>query len=108
MTELLTETRDGTTTEAPLREQAVAQLRKKRDFRTHLVAYILVNALFWLIWAVVLVTADGPWLPWPLFPMAGWGIGIAFHGWDTYGRRPFSEAEIERELARLGSTRRST
>lgn len=92
-----------TSTETPSREQALVQLKKKRDFHTHLVAYVLVNAVLWLIWAVVLVAADGPRLPWPLLPMAGWGIGLFFHGWDTYGRRPFSEQEIERELGRLRS-----
>ena len=104
MTQLLTPTEDGALVpraRTQLREQALLQLRKKRDFRTHAVAYVLVNAVLWLIWAVVLVAADGPWLPWPLFPMAGWGIGLFFHAWDTYGRKPFTEADIERELARL-------
>lgn len=104
MTELLRPTKNAapeTRPETPLRDQALEQLQKKRDFRTHVVAYALVNAFFWLIWAVVLTTADGPSLPWPLFPMVGWGIGLAFHAWDTYGRRPFSDAEVERELARL-------
>ena len=87
--------------EAPRREQALEQLKRRREFRTHLAAYVLVNAFLWLIWAVVLTAADGTWLPWPLFPMAGWGIGLVFHAWDTYGRRPFSDAEIEHELERL-------
>lgn len=109
MTELLTPTENGTRaapTETSLRDQALLQLKKKRDFRTDVVAYILVNAVLWMIWAVVLVAADGPRLPWPLFPMAGWGIGLFFHGWDTYGRRPFTETEIERELTRLQRTER--
>lgn len=109
MTELLTPTENGTEApeaEDPLREQALLQLNKRRDFRTHVVAYVLVNAVFWLIWSVVLVTADGPWLPWPLFPMAGWGIGLFFHAWETYGRRPFTETDIEHELARLRRTDR--
>jgi fatty acid desaturase len=104
VTDLLIPTQDGASSaeaETRLREQALLRLKKKRDFRTHLAAYVLVNAVFWLIWAVVLVTAGGPWLPWPLFPMAGWGIGLFFHAWDTYGRRPFTEADIARELTRL-------
>jgi len=104
MTELLTPTENGTSateTSLPLREQAVVQLKKKRDFRAHLLAYVLVNAFFWLIWAVVLTAADGPWFPWPLFPLVGWGIGLVFHAWDTYGRKPFSDAEIGREVERL-------
>jgi uncharacterized membrane protein len=104
MSELLTPTANGSSTtpaETPLREQALAQLKKKRDFRTHVTAYLLVNAFLWLIWAIVLVSAGGPSLPWPLFPMGGWGIGLVFHAWDAYGRKPFSENEIEGEVARL-------
>jgi hypothetical protein len=104
MTELLTPTANGTSAapaETPLREQALTQLKKKRDFRTHLAAYLLVNSFLWLIWAIVLITADGPSLPWPLFPMVGWGIGLVFHAWDTYGRKPFSDTDIAREVERL-------
>ena len=107
MTELLTPIENGTGAAQPetqLREHALLRLKKKRDFRTHLVAYVLVNAFLWLIWAVVLVAADGPRLPWPLFPMAGWGIGLVFHARDTYGRKPFTETDIERELAHLRRT----
>ena len=109
MTELLTPTENGRRTreaEGRLREQALLQLKKKRGFRTHLFAYVLINTVLWLIWAIVLLSADGPWLPWPLFPMAGWGIGLFFHAWDTYGRKPFTETDIERELARLRRTDR--
>ena len=104
MTELLTSTENRTRAaqnDLPVREQAILRLKKKRDFHTHVAAYILVNAVLWLIWAVVLVAADGPLLPWPLFPTAGWGIGLFFDAWDTYGRKPFTETEVERELARL-------
>ncbi|HZO96633.1 MAG TPA: 2TM domain-containing protein [Gaiellaceae bacterium] len=87
--------------EPPLREQALERLRKQRDFRAHLLAYVLVNGFLWLIWAVVLTAADGPSFPWPLFPLAGWGIGLVFHAWDTYGRKTFTAAEIAREEERL-------
>ena len=88
----------------PLREQALQQLQKKRGFHTHLAVYLLVNTVLWVIWAVLLATVGGLWLPWPLLPTLGWGIGIFFHAWDTYGRKPFTEAEIQRELARLRPT----
>jgi len=104
MTELLTPIphgTHGTKTTPALRQEALLRLKKKRDFHTHLVAYVLVNAMLCLIWGVMLMTADGPALPWPLFPMAGWGIGLFFHAWDTYGRKPFTDADIERELAQL-------
>jgi 2TM domain-containing protein len=108
MTELLTPIRNGTSAaeaESAVRERALAQLKRKRGFRTHLLAYILVNSFLWLIWAVVLTAVDGPWFPWPVLPMAGWGIGIVLHAWDTYGRKPFTEAEVSREVERLRESR---
>lgn len=82
--------------ETDLRTEALRRLQKKRDFRGHLLAYLLVNALLWAIWGVIFA-ATGAWFPWPLLALFGWGIGLAFHGWDAYGRRPFTEEDIRRE-----------
>lgn len=83
-----------------LRAEALRRLKKKRDFRGHLLAYVLVNALLWTIWGVAFVAAD-VWFPWPLFAMFGWGIGLVFHAWDAYGRTTFSEEDIRREETRI-------
>src|SRR6266542_1215220 len=58
------------TDEGDLRQRAIANLKKKREFATHLLAYVLVNAFLVAIWAV---TSDGT-LFWPIFPILGWGI----------------------------------
>ncbi|HZA89540.1 MAG TPA: 2TM domain-containing protein [Solirubrobacterales bacterium] len=84
--------------EQDLRNQAVERLKKKRDFRTHVVIYVLVNAFLVVIWAV---TSDGDTLFWPIFPILGWGIGLAANAWEVYGRKPISEDEIRREQDRL-------
>jgi 2TM domain len=81
-----------------LREAAVTRLRKKRDFGMHALIYLLVNGFLVVIWAVT-----GGDFFWPIFPIAGWGIGLAANAWDVYGRRPISEAEISREMDRLRS-----
>jgi hypothetical protein len=86
------------TGEQDLRSQAVERLKKKRDFKTHVLIYVLVNAFLVVIWAV---TSDGDALFWPIFPILGWGIGLAANAWDVYGRRPISEEEIRREQERL-------
>ena len=102
MTELL-ERVEETEADAPatnLRDQALVSLKKKRDFRAHLLAFLLVNSFLWIIWAVI-YAFGGPVFPWPIFPLVGWGIGLTFHAWDVYGRKPFREEEIEREAARL-------
>jgi hypothetical protein len=82
--------------EDQLREQAIKVANKKRDFRTHLVAYVLVNALLVGIWAI-----SGAGYFWPMWVIGGWGIGVAFNAWDVYGRRPMTEEQIQREMERL-------
>ena len=83
-------------TDDALREAAVTRLRKKRDFATHILIYLLVNSFLVVIWAVT----SGDFF-WPIFPIAGWGIGLAANAWDVYGRKPISEGEIRQEMDRL-------
>jgi hypothetical protein len=82
--------------EQQLREQAVQRLKKKRDFQTHILIYVAVNAFLVAIWAV---TSGGYF--WPIFPILGWGIAVVANAWDVYGRKPISEDEIRRETDRL-------
>jgi hypothetical protein len=83
--------------ERQLRDQAVARLKKKRDFKAHVLMYVLVNALLVVIWAV---TSNGTFF-WPIFPILGWGIGVVANAYDVYWRKPISEDEIRRETERL-------
>ena len=79
-----------------LRKAAVERLKKKREFYQHLLAYVLVNTFLVAIWAL----SSGGFF-WPVFPILGWGIGLAFHAWDTFSRPAFSEDKIRREMDRL-------
>ena len=83
-------------TEDELREQALSSLKKKRDFRSHVFIYLAVNSVLVVIWAI---TSAG--FFWPIFPILGWGIGVAANAWDVYGRKPITEDEIARETERL-------
>lgn len=87
--------------EAALRQRAVKQLKKRRDFRGHLLVYVLFNAFLVVIWAV---TSDGGFF-WPIFPMAGWGIAVVLNAWDVWRPEEFDEKQIEREMSRLRSNR---
>jgi hypothetical protein len=88
----------GAQSEQELREQAIGRLKKKRDFRGHVFIYVAVNAFLVVIWAI---TSGGDNFFWPIFPILGWGIGVAANAWDVYGRKPISEDEITREAERL-------
>lgn len=58
-----------------LNDAQLRELAKKRvEFRTHLIVYLVVNASFWLIWHF---TGQG--YMWPIWPMIGWGVGLIFH-----------------------------
>ncbi len=80
------------------RQQAIRRIEAKRGFRGHFVVYLAVNALLVAIWAI---TSAGYF--WPVWPMLGWGIGVAAHAVGVYVRpAEISEAQIDRELDRLG------
>jgi len=87
-----------------LRETALKQIKKRRDFRSHLVVYVLVNLLLWGIWVVGGVS-DGFGFPWPVFVTAGWGVGVLINAWDTYGATPITEQEVQEEMKRLDEQR---
>lgn len=80
-----------------LRERAVKRLKKRRDFRGHLLIYTLVNAFLVVIWAV---TSPGGFF-WPIFPIVGWGIGVIMNAWDVYFSEDFSEEDIDKEVEHL-------
>ncbi|KUL23605.1 hypothetical protein ADL15_45580 [Actinoplanes awajinensis subsp. mycoplanecinus] len=80
-----------------LRQTAVGRLRKRRELQTHVLAYVLVNAFLVAIWW--LTTPDG--FFWPMFPLFGWGIGVAFHLWDVFVGSEPSEEAIRAEMDRL-------
>ena len=80
-----------------LRDRAIKRLKKRRDFFAHLLVYVLVNAFVVAIWA--LTNPDG--FFWPIFPMAGWGIGVVMNAWDVFLNDEFDEEKIRREMERL-------
>lgn len=77
------------------REAAVERLNVKRDFKAHAVAYIIVNAMLVVIWA-----ATGAGYFWPIWAIAGWGVGLAFNAWAVYVQKPISEDDILHEMDR--------
>ena len=58
--------------------------KRRVSFRKHLFTYIIINGFFWAIWFFTgrPLTANG--LPWPLWSMLGWGIGLAFNFYHAY------------------------
>lgn len=91
---------EPTTGEQSLRERAVKRLKKQSDFRVHVLIYLMVNTFLVVIWAMT----DAGFF-WPIFPIAGWGIGVVANAWDAYGRDVPTESQISREMERLRGMR---
>lgn len=75
--------------------QARKRVNDRRDFGSHVVAYVVVNAFLTLVWAV---TSAGYF--WPAWVLGGWGIGLVLHGWELFVRRPVTDADVQAELQR--------
>jgi hypothetical protein len=81
------------TKEEELRKRAIERLKKKHDFRGHLLVYTMVNTFLVAIWAVT-----GAGFFWPIFPVVGWGIGVVMNAWDVYRSAEPDENRIRREM----------
>ncbi len=61
------------------REKELWRLAKKRvGFKRHLATYIIINTGLWVLWYFTDYKEESSGLPWPIFPMLGWGIGLIF------------------------------
>ncbi len=83
--------------EPGLRDAAVKRLKKRRDFYSHLLLYVLVNGFLVVFWLMT----SSPGFFWPIFPLFGWGVGLVMHAWDVFLSSEPSQADIDREVARM-------
>ena len=83
--------------EEEIYKEAKKIVEEKKGFRTHFIVYLCVNALLVVIWAVT-----GRGLPWFLFPLGGWGIGVLFHFLGVYVfSRETDTREVEKEATKI-------
>jgi hypothetical protein len=79
--------------------KARKRVRVKLLFMWHLAVFAIANVAMFAI-----NRAYSPNTQWFVWPLAGWGIALLFHGFATFGMGGVSdsmlEAEVERELAR--------
>jgi hypothetical protein len=79
--------------------------RKRANFKRSLLTYVVINLFLWGIWWFSSGREHG-WLgiPWPVWVMLGWGIGIIMQYLDAYGGN--KEDLAEREYNRLRQQQR--
>lgn len=76
-------------------EEARKRVNERRDFGGHLLAYLVVNGFFVLVWAL-----SGRGYFWPSWIIGLWGVGVVMHGWNSFVRRPVTDADVQAELER--------
>ena len=91
------------TDDVELHRLAIRRADMKLAFRSHLMAYVIVNAGLVMI---NLITSDDYF--WAIWPMLGWGIGLAAHGVTVYmDGEGMRDRMIEQELEKLRRTNKS-
>ena len=61
-------------------QKAIKRVKEIRGFYTHLVMYVLINTLLFLI-----NITTSPDILWFYLPLFGWGIGIVMHAVYVFG-----------------------
>jgi protein-S-isoprenylcysteine O-methyltransferase Ste14 len=102
--------------DAEVRELAVKQIERKRRFEMRAFAAAVLCTFLVVVWAVSEYNNAGGWptngfsnsssIPhvwndWIIYPLIAIGLCVAIDAWNTYRRKPITEAEIRREMDRL-------
>lgn len=72
--------------------------QRRVAFKSHLATYVIINLFFWVLWYLTDGKTHGG-LPWPVWPMLGWGIGLVFHFIGAYVNT--GNNSLEREYDKL-------
>lgn len=70
---------------------ALAHVRKVKGFYIHLSQYLIVIPL---LWGINAFSSPGYW--WAIWPMLGWGAGVAAHALSVFQVLPFLDGAWER------------
>jgi hypothetical protein len=73
--------------------QTATQLQRWRDFQAQVAAYLVVNTVFVLIWAL-----DGHGFFWPVYPLVGWASGLSFQHFSAVLRGQITDEDVRRKL----------
>ena len=65
-------------------QQLWAIARSRAKFKRSLGAYSIVIPFLWVIWFLTSQDKDINRIPWPIWPMLGWGIGLAIQYLKAY------------------------
>ena len=89
------------------RDPHLWELAKRRAaFRSHLISYLIINGFLWTIWFIT-TPAENRFhhIPWPVWPLMGWGVGLVFHFVFSYIIKYDEQEAAEKEYDRLAKGR---
>ncbi|HYJ38742.1 MAG TPA: 2TM domain-containing protein [Chitinophagaceae bacterium] len=81
------------------------QAKKRADFKSHFFTYLAMVPFFWIVWLLTGADNSNGGFPWPVWPTAGWGIGVLFHYLGVYVFEKYNL--VEREYEKLERERKS-
>jgi protein-S-isoprenylcysteine O-methyltransferase Ste14 len=99
-----------------IRELAVKQIERRRGFRKRAFPAAIASLVLIVVWAVTEYNNAGGWptsgfsqsssIPhvwnvWIIYPLVGIGLAVGIDAWNTFGRKPIAESEVQREIRRL-------
>jgi hypothetical protein len=108
------------TTEQLARPQAIQQIQRRRRFWISTITWAVIMFLVVVSWAFSEYHNAGGWptngfsqssgIPnvwnyWIIYPLIAWVLLTAANAWRVFGRKPISEAEINREIGRQAGQR---
>ncbi len=97
------------------REAAIEQIKRKRRFQRHAVTYGAIAIFLTVVWAITEYNNAGgfptsgfsqsssipnTWNIWIIYPLLIISLIAGVDAWNTFGRKPISESDIQRELDR--------
>jgi protein-S-isoprenylcysteine O-methyltransferase Ste14 len=103
-----------------LRDLAISYIQRKRRFQGRALAYGAISLVLTVVWAVSEYSNAGGWpssgfsqsssIPhtwniWIIYPLLGLVLALVIDAWNTFGRKPISERDIEREVDRIRGVR---
>ena len=97
-----------------LRSVALRNVKRVRDFRLHLLAFVVGTTILTATWALTeYLEADGwpkrfgdedapgTWHIWIFYVVGVWAVFVALKGVGAFGRRRPRQPEVDREVERL-------
>ena len=76
--------------------------QRRASFKYNVLIYFIMSIFFWTLWYInlrqgVRIPDEENLVPWPVWPMLGWGIGLFFHYLHAYrSKNTLAEKEYQK------------